>query len=81
MAHAERQGVDRGVFNSAKEARQALRSMKKEITKNGFPEGTINDPSNANRVLVPIGNNGRAVYHVQSNGTARLKTVLINKGG
>lgn len=57
MAHAERQGVDRGVFNSTKEARQALRSMKKEITKNGFPEGTIYDPSNANRVLVPIGNN------------------------
>jgi hypothetical protein len=28
-------------------------------------------------VLVPVGNNGMAVYQVGNNGTEKLKTVLI----
>ena len=31
------------------------------------------------RVLVPIGNNGLAVYQVAKNGTAKLRTILIAK--
>ena len=43
----------------------------------GFPANAIADTAYVDRVLVPIGDNGVAVYQVAKNGTAKLKTVLI----
>ncbi len=79
LPHAVDRGVSRGVFKSKEEASKALKALSKKISSEGFPEGTIVDPSKADRVLVPIGNGGKAVYQVGGNGTAKLKTVLIAK--
>ena len=55
-----------------------MRDLSSEITQQkAWPEGTIPDTAHADQVLVPVGNNGYAVYQVGSNGTAKLKTVLI----
>ena len=70
-------GLTLSVFDSVATAADALRDLSKSITQNGFPAGTLPDTAYANRVLVPIGNNGMAVYQVGANGTAILKTVLI----
>ena len=77
LAHAAEQAAERKVFNSTSDAADALRSLSESITKNGFPAGTLQDTAYADRVLVPVGNNGMAVYQVGANGTAKLKTVLI----
>jgi RHS repeat-associated protein len=77
LPHAVEQAVARGVFDSAKAAADALRALSQSITQNGFPAGTLADTAYADRVLVPVGNNGMAVYQVGANGTAKLKTVLI----
>jgi hypothetical protein len=77
LPHAAAQAAERGVFDSAGAAADALRDLSKSITQNGFPVGTLPDTAYADRVLVPIGNNGLAVYQVGANGTAILKTVLI----
>jgi len=80
LPHASSQGVVRQVFPNQNVANQTLRNLSKDITKNGgFPKGSIVDPSNSTRVLVPTGNNGYAVYQVLKNGSARLKTVLIRR--
>lgn len=79
LPHAVEQGVDRKVFEDARSAADGLRDLSKGITKNGFPEGSIPDPAHADRVLVPVGNNGYAVYQVGENGTAKLKTVLVRR--
>jgi hypothetical protein len=76
LTHAAGRAAERGVFNTSADAADALRNLSKSITQNGFPAGTLLDTANADRVLVPIGNNGMAVYQVGANGTAKLKTVL-----
>ena len=45
----------------------------------GLPQGSVPDTSRADRILVPVGNNGMAVYQVNNKGTAKLKTTLIKK--
>jgi RHS repeat-associated protein len=77
LPHAVEQAVERNVFKTADEAAKALRDLSQSITQNGFPAGTLPDTVYADRVLVPVGNNGMAVYQVGANGTAKLKTVLI----
>lgn len=78
LAHAVERGVERGVFSSADEGASALRALSKEITESGtFPAGTLVDTARASRFLVPVGNNGLAVYQLARNGTAKLKTLLI----
>lgn len=77
LPHASARSVERGVFPDAKSANAALKDLTKKISKDGFPEGSILDTANANRVLVPVGNNGLAVYQVGKNGTAKLNTILI----
>jgi hypothetical protein len=78
MPHAVRQGVLRGIFENPKAASDALKTLSKNITKNkGFPADAILDTARADRVLVPIGKGGMAVYQVAKNLTAKLKTVLI----
>jgi hypothetical protein len=65
------------VFGTEEEAATALRDLSTKITKAGeFPAGAIRDSARADRVLVPVGNDGMAVYQVGANGTAKLKTVL-----
>lgn len=77
IIHAIEQGVERGIFADKKEAVTMLKNLTSEISKNGFPSGAFKDPSKLDRVLVPVGNGGLAVYQVAKNGTAALKTVLI----
>lgn len=77
MPHAVERGVERGIFDSAKIARERLKQLSDSITKNGFPDGTIKDTIRDDRVLVPVGEGGYAVYQIGNNGTAKLKTVLI----
>jgi hypothetical protein len=76
LIHAADRAVERGVFQSADEAADAMRALSKDITKNGFPEDAVLDTANADRVLVPIGKAGVAVYLVAKNGTGKLKNVL-----
>jgi RHS repeat-associated protein len=75
MPHAAGQAVGRAGFETASDARTALRELSESIRLNGFPAGTIAD-TRPGRVLVPFGSGGYAVYQVQSNGNAVLKTVL-----
>jgi RHS repeat-associated protein len=77
LHHAVERGVERGVFANASEGASALRNLSEKISKSGLPKGTLVDTAHADRVLVPVGENGLAVYQVLKNGTARLKTVLI----
>lgn len=78
LPHAADRGVERGVFSSAKDATEKLKELSKKITKDkSWPDGAFLDPSKSNRVLVPVGDGGLAVYQVANNATAKLKTVLI----
>jgi hypothetical protein len=80
LPHAIGRGVERGVFSSADEAGAALRGLTEQITQSGtFPVGTLVDTARTGRFLVPVGNNGMAVYQLAKNGTAKLKTVLIGR--
>jgi RHS repeat-associated protein len=77
LPHATKRGVQRGVFANPAEAGAALRDLTSTISKSKtFPTGTLVDTAHAGRFLVPVGNNGLAVYQMMGNGTARLKTVL-----
>jgi type I site-specific restriction endonuclease len=78
IRHASDQAVIRKIFLNKKTADLKLKELTKKISKNGFPKGTIKD-TRPNRVLVPIGNNGYAVYQIGKNGTAKLNTTLIRK--
>jgi hypothetical protein len=78
MAHAIEQGVARGIFPDAAAARAGIKSVSDAITKSGWPKGTIPDTARLDRFLVPIGNGGGAVCQLGANGTAKLKTILID---
>jgi Pretoxin HINT domain len=67
---------DRGVFSTSAQAKEALKNLSDSISRNGFPSGTIRDTTRADSFLVPVGSGGYAVYRLQKNGTAVLKTVL-----
>jgi RHS repeat-associated protein len=77
LPHTIERAVERGIYPDAKTASDALKGLGKQIEKNGWPAGTIRDTANADRVLVPTGNNGMVVYQIAKNGTAKIKTVLI----
>jgi RHS repeat-associated protein len=78
IPHAIEQGVARGIFADARAAGAGLRDLSSQITNAGrFPLGALRDSARADRILVPVGKGGYAVYQVAPNGTARLKTVLI----
>ena len=77
MKHAIAQAVERKIFPDAVSARRALEELSKKITKEGFPANAIADTARPDRVLVPVGEGGMAVYQVAKNGTAKLQTVLI----
>lgn len=83
LPHAVEQGVERGVFSDVKEARSAYGGLKSSISAGGWPAGTIFDAKGGiirpNSVLVPVGNNGYAVYKVRANGTAELRTTLVRR--
>jgi RHS repeat-associated protein len=77
LPHARDRAVERGVFPDEKSATEGLKDLSKKIEAEGFPEGTLQDTARADRVLVPVGDNGLAVYQIGKNGTAKLKTTLI----
>ncbi len=77
LPHAIERAVERSIFPNKDAAAEALRNLTKQIDKNGFPADAIRDTAYVDRVLVPVGNEGLAVYQVGENGTAKLKTVLI----
>jgi RHS repeat-associated protein len=79
LPHAAGRAAERGVFPDAKTAAQGLKNLSSQIRKNGFPKNSIVDPSHADRMLVPVGNNGMASFQIGKNGTAKLKTTLIAK--
>lgn len=67
------------MFINSRQASEALKRLSDNITKEGFPSNAILDTAHADRVLVPVGNKGMAVYQVAKNGTAKLKTILNAK--
>jgi hypothetical protein len=77
LPHAIVRGVERGIFPDKTSASNELKALSSQIGSGGFPSGSFVDPSYSDRVLVPVGNGGLASYQVGSNGTAKLKTVLI----
>ncbi|SCM78486.1 putative Filamentous hemagglutinin family outer membrane protein [uncultured Sporomusa sp.] len=79
LPHAVERAVERKVFDNSSQASDALKKLSEKITKEGFPSNAILDTAHVDRVLVPVGNNGMAVYQVAKNGTAKLKTILIAK--
>jgi len=77
LPHAIDRAVEHGVFASPEDAGAGLRALSDMITKTRtFPEGTLVDTAREARFLVPVGENGLAVYQLAGNGTAKLKTVL-----
>ncbi|MBT0337219.1 RHS repeat-associated core domain-containing protein [Morganella morganii] len=78
LPHAIDRAVERSVYPDKKTASESLKALGKDIEANGFPSGTIRDTAHIDRVLVPAGNNGMVVYQIAKNGTAKIKTVLIN---
>lgn len=79
LAHAAQRAVERGFYSTVTAASDALRALSKGITKDGLPKGTLVDTAHSDRVLVPLKEGAYAVSQVLKNGTARLKTVLIEK--
>ena len=77
--HAVEQGFERGIFKSKKAGKQELKRLISSIKKDGFPKGTMPDTTRPDSVLVPVGNDGLAVFRVKKNGTAELRTTLIRK--
>lgn len=76
LPHAIKRGIERGIFQSNKEAAKYLKGLTKQISKNGFPNNAFMDPTYTDRVLVPIINDGLAAYKLGKNGSAILKTIL-----
>jgi hypothetical protein len=78
LPHAAAQSIlpERGVFSTVAEASTALRNLSSQIERSGFPSGTIRDTTRSDSFLVPVGRGGYAVYRLQPNGTAVLRTVL-----
>ena len=76
LGHVDLERAQRAGFTTVRGAGDAVRSLGKSIETDGFPEGTIADTAHDDRLLVPIGTNGYAVYQIGSNGNAVFKTIL-----
>ncbi|MCE3603624.1 hypothetical protein LXA47_08390 [Massilia sp. P8910] len=81
LPHAAFRATQRAGFETEAAAADALRALSKTIETKGWPPGSILD-TRLNRVLVPFGDGGLAVYLVEKNGTAKLRTILevLEKG-
>lgn len=62
LPHAIKRAVERAVFTDVEVASRELKNLSSQISKNGFPKGSIIDPAHADRVLVPVGNKGMISY-------------------
>lgn len=76
MGHIDQARAERAGFATQREATDAVRELSDKIGRDGFPAGTIADTARADRVLVPIGSKGYAVYQIKPNGNAVFKTIL-----
>ncbi|MEU4155633.1 RHS repeat-associated core domain-containing protein [Actinoplanes sp. NPDC026670] len=79
MGHIDAERAARAGFDSVQSAQAAVRNLGDSIKRDGFPEGTIPDSARADRLLVPIGDNGFAVYQIATNGNAVFKTILTQR--
>ncbi|GAB3453272.1 hypothetical protein GCM10027436_53780 [Actinophytocola sediminis] len=79
MGHIDLERAQRAGFDDLPSAQQAIRELGDDITRHGFPKGSISDTVRADRTLVPLGTNGYAVYQRKSNGNAVFKTILTRK--
>jgi hypothetical protein len=66
----------RAGFDTVQSAQASVRQLGESIGTDGFPEGTIPDTARSDRVLVPFGEDGYAVYQIAKNGNAVFKTIL-----
>ncbi len=76
MGHIDEERAARAGFESVQSAQVSVRQLGESIESDGFPEGTIPDTAREDRVLVPFGDNGYAVYQIAKNGNAVFKTIL-----
>ena len=76
MGHVDLERAQRAGFETVQDAQQGIRNLGESIGAHGFPSGTIRDTARADRVLVPIGSGGYAVYQIKKNGNAVFKTLL-----
>ena len=77
MGHIDEERAARAGFDTVQSAQAAVRQLGESIGTDGFPEGTIPDTARSDRLLVPFGDNGYAVYQIAKNGNAVFKTILI----
>jgi hypothetical protein len=76
MGHIDEERAARAGFDTVQSAQAAVRQLGESIGTDGFPEGTISDTARSDRLLVPFGENGYAVYQIAKNGNAVFKTIL-----
>jgi RHS repeat-associated protein len=76
MGHIDLERAQRAGFSDKQSAQQAVRDLSATIQRDGFPEGSIPDTARTDRILVPIGSTGYAVYQCMPNGNAVFKTIL-----
>jgi len=77
--HIDADRAARAGFDDVQSAQAAVRNLGDSIKSEGFPAGTIPDSARADRLLVPIGDNGYAVYQIATNGNAVFKTILTKR--
>lgn len=75
MSHIDDMRAQRAGFADRREAGDAVRDLGRSMKENGIPEGTLQDTSHSDGILVPIGENGYAVYRL-NDGVAKFKTIL-----
>jgi hypothetical protein len=79
MGHIDAERAGRAGFDTVQDAQAAVRDLGTSIKEGGFPKGTIPDTARSDRLLVPIGKNGYAVYQILKNGNAVFKTILTQR--
>lgn len=79
MGHIDEERAARAGFDTVQSAQASVRELGESVGTDGFPEGTIPDTARSDRVLVPFGENGYAVYQIAWNGNAVFKTILTTR--
>lgn len=76
LGHVDKERALRAGFPDKQTTQAAVRSPGDTIESGGLPEGAIPDSANVDRILVPIGEGGLAVYQIARNGNAVFKTII-----
>jgi hypothetical protein len=76
IVHAAEQAVARGLYQDEDEAAAAIRELSRQITRGGWPAGSIPDPAHPlDSAAVPLGS-GYIIYEISPNGTAHVRTAI-----